>query len=337
MATGQPLTGEHVFQRCRVLILSFEDDRDELRRRVRAAMKHHGVSPSDVRRWLFLAAPAAMGWKLAELKDGTAEVGELPGKLEAAIRGLHIDVVVIDPLVKAHAVEENSNRQIDLVAGILAGIAASCDCAIDAPHDVAKGAADPGNADKGRGASAFKDAARLVYSLTTMNEDEAKIFGIPETERRLLIRMDSAKVNIAPPAGKATWFRLVGVALDNGNATYPQGDEVQTVEPWMPPDAWAGLSHFKLNEILTAIDKGLEDGRRYSAHNQATDCAAWRVVQAHAPDRTEAQAREIIKTWVKNGVLVTRATAIPSGGRTRKGCELITRRGRHDLRLERTR
>ena len=83
-----------------------------------------------------------------------------------------------------------------------------------------------------------------------MNEDEAKIFGIPETERRLLIRMDSAKVNIAPPAGKATWFRLVGVALDNGDATYPQGDEVQTVEPSMAPDAWAGLSHFKLNEIL---------------------------------------------------------------------------------------
>ena len=52
---GQALTGEHVFQRCRVLILSFEDDRDELRRRVRAAMKHHGVSPSDVRGWLFLA------------------------------------------------------------------------------------------------------------------------------------------------------------------------------------------------------------------------------------------------------------------------------------------
>ena len=26
----------------------------------------------------------------------------------------------------------------------------------------------------------------------------------------------------------------------------------------------------------------------------------------HAPNKTEAQAREIIKTWVKNGVLGTR-------------------------------
>ena len=39
LATGRPLTGEFVFKRCRVLLVSLEDDRDELRRRVRAAMQ----------------------------------------------------------------------------------------------------------------------------------------------------------------------------------------------------------------------------------------------------------------------------------------------------------
>src|ERR1700712_4389413 len=34
LAIGRSLTGEHVFLRCRVLIVSLEDDRDELRRRV---------------------------------------------------------------------------------------------------------------------------------------------------------------------------------------------------------------------------------------------------------------------------------------------------------------
>jgi RecA-family ATPase len=43
LATERPLTGEHVFQRCRVLLISLEDDRDELRRRVEAARLHHGV------------------------------------------------------------------------------------------------------------------------------------------------------------------------------------------------------------------------------------------------------------------------------------------------------
>jgi hypothetical protein len=59
LATGRPLTGEYVFQRCRVLYVSLEDDRDELRRRVRAAMKHHKVDPAHVRGWLYLATPAA--------------------------------------------------------------------------------------------------------------------------------------------------------------------------------------------------------------------------------------------------------------------------------------
>jgi RecA-family ATPase len=81
-------------------------------------------------------------------------VGELAGKIEDAIRRRGIDVVILDPLMKAHAGAENSNEQIDLVTGILTRIAAECDCAIDALHHVAKGAADPGNADKGRGASA---------------------------------------------------------------------------------------------------------------------------------------------------------------------------------------
>ena len=60
LATGRSLTGEHVFCRCRALILSFEDDRDELRRRVYAAMLKHGIKPDELRGWLFLAAPKGL-------------------------------------------------------------------------------------------------------------------------------------------------------------------------------------------------------------------------------------------------------------------------------------
>ena len=40
LAIGRSLTGEHVFQRCRVLIISLEDDAKELRRRILAVMLH---------------------------------------------------------------------------------------------------------------------------------------------------------------------------------------------------------------------------------------------------------------------------------------------------------
>jgi hypothetical protein len=81
-----------------------------------------------------------------------------------------------------------------------------------------------------------------VYTLTLMSGEEAKLFNLCLGDRRSLIRMDSAKVNIAPPSVSAKWFRLVGVPLGNGNVLYPNGDEAQTIEPWDPPNLWAQIT-----------------------------------------------------------------------------------------------
>src|SRR5215470_6713958 len=56
ISINRALTGEHVFERCRVLIVSLEDDTDELRRRIRAARLHYQISSDDMRGWLFLSA-----------------------------------------------------------------------------------------------------------------------------------------------------------------------------------------------------------------------------------------------------------------------------------------
>lgn len=322
LALGRSLTGEHVFQRCRVLIVSLEDDVNELRRRVRAAMLHYGVTQEDVRGWLFLAAAGANGWKLATTESGVHVAGDLGKRLVETIEARQLDIVSLDPFVKSHGVEENANNAIDFVANILARIAVEHDCAVDAPHHVSKGPADAGNADRGRGASAFKDAARLVYTLSPMSEQEAATFGVGEQERRSLIRMDSGKVNIAPPAAGAQWFRLVSVRLDNGTDLYPHGDEVQTVEPWSPPNLWRDLPVITLNEILTEIDQGADGGSKYSDHHLAGDRGAWRVVQRHLPNLTDEQAREIIKTWVKNGVLYHVDYQDPAARKQRKGLVL---------------
>ena len=52
LATARPLAGQHVFKRGKVLVISMEDDRDELRRRILAARLHHGVDLADIRGWL---------------------------------------------------------------------------------------------------------------------------------------------------------------------------------------------------------------------------------------------------------------------------------------------
>jgi hypothetical protein len=323
LAIGRSLTGEHVFQRCRVLIVSLEDGVDELRRRIKAVLIHHGIDLSELEGWLFLASPGAAAGKLIALdQHGRPAIGGLAQKLAHTIATRRIDIVSLDPFVKTHSVDENSNSAIDDVIQILSDLSIKHDMAVDTPHHMSKGTPEPGNANRGRGASAAKDGGRLVYTLTPMSTEEAKTFGLSEAERRRLVRMDSGKVNIAPHAGKATWFRLIGVGLGNGSELYPNGDEVQTVEPWTPPETWGGLSNEHLNAALTDIDAGMPNGQRYSDAARAPTRAAWPIIMRHCADRSEPQCREIIKTWVKNGVLYNEDYDDPVERKPRKGLRL---------------
>ena len=177
----------------------------------------------------------------------------------------------------------------------------------------------------GRGSSSIRDAGRLVYTLTPMDETEAKQFSIEQLDRRSFVRLDSAKVNIARPANTATWFKLVSVNIRNATEAYPNGDEVQTVVPWDPPKLWENLASETLNAALTEIDKGMSNGQRYTdAGGGKGDRAAWKVVQKHCPDKSERQCREIIKTWIKNGVLLNEEYDDPIDRKERSGYRLDT-------------
>jgi hypothetical protein len=307
LATGRPLTGEHVFQRCRVLIISLEDGADELRRRILAARIHHRIELEELRDWLFLSAPGPEVGKLMTVdQKGRGVRGQLAEVIERAVVARQIDFVGLDPFVKTHSVDENHNSLIDDVVQILTDLEIKYDIAVDVPHHTSKGQPEPGKAGRGRGASSMTNAMRLVYTLAQMTPDEAEAFNIEESARREYVRYDSAKVNTTRHLGAAKWFHLVGIRLGNETAMYPHGDEVQTVETWTPPSPWRNLTNHTLNQILTEIDAGLPDGNRYTDAAKAEKREAWKVVVAYAPDRTEDQAREIIRTWIKNGVLEVR-------------------------------
>jgi hypothetical protein len=217
-------------------------------------------------------------------------------------------------------VEENDNNAIDLVCEILADLAIQYDCAVDLPHHTKKGMMTAGSSDSGRGASSMKDATRLNYTLTPMSEKEAKWYGISEKERRSLIRLDSGKVNIARPTTTPSWFRLVGVSLDNGDADYPSGDEVQTVEPWKPTSIWGSLAPVVLNQILDELDKDLVDGTRYSTEAKVSPTnSAWRVIKRHIAAATDDQTKEILKTWLASGLLYVKKYENPNNRKMQNG------------------
>ena len=303
LASQRSLTGEHVFVRCRVLFICLEDGMTELRRRIRAAMIHHRVAREEVKGYLFLTAPARIKVAQRDPKTGAVSEGDLDRAIRAFVDENGIDLVIIDPVKKAHSLEENSNDDMDAVVTIMTRLAIEKNIAVDVLSHERKGTGEAGDANRARGASSLKDGGRLMYTSTWMSEEERDGFNLTEEERRLLFRVDSAKVNLAPPATTAQWFRLVGVRLENGDGAYPSGDTVQAVERWTPPALFDGLATTDLNKALDKLRAGMSDGRRYSAAPSAKGRAAWRVLQEVCPNKTEQQCRAVIKTWVKSKLL----------------------------------
>ena len=174
LATGRELLGQCIYGRARVLLLSFEDDRDELHRRLLAICRHHGIDPRELKGWLFCRD--LNGPKLAELdaKGRRRQIGALDGMLRRAIERGRYDLVVLDPFVKLHALMRTTMRIWISLCTLLIKFAQDHNIAVDSPAHTHKGAIVAGDADARRGASAQRDAGRLDYTLTVMSEGEAR-------------------------------------------------------------------------------------------------------------------------------------------------------------------
>lgn len=302
MAIDRPLCGQYVFRRSRVLLISLEDDSEELQRRIKALLIHYNISRSELDGWLYCASPKQL--KLAVMQGRVRIRGDLETRLRETIQRINPDLVGLDPFVKTHALEENSSGDMDFVCDLLAVMGTEFNIAIDSPHHVHKGMVEPGNADAGRGSSGIRDAARLVSTLCAMTEEEADRFNVKQDERRFYVRLDPAKMNIAAPPQRATWFRLIGVNIGNATTEYPNGDTVQVAEPWQPETPFGTTGRDVLNKILDAIAAGIDGGKkRYSNAPRAVDRAVWPVVQEFCPDKNEAQCRAMINTWLDSKLI----------------------------------
>jgi hypothetical protein len=294
LVTQVSYVDEYVNQRSRVLLVCFEDGKDELRRRVRAAQLYYNIKHSEIVSRLFLATVNNPAAKLASCDAKTRELvrGALADELERVIVSRKVDVVILDPFVKTHAVHENDNVAVDFVAGILAEIGIKLDIAPVTLQHVRKGGDRPGDAAASRGASSLPDAGRLVYTMTKMSDKEAEALGVNDVEARCISRFDDAKVNLVQ--GQQTkWYRTVGQKLGNSSDRYPLGDEIGVTVRWKPTSIMTGMTPEIINKILATIDQAAE-GARYSAHQRAKR-KAWPIVGIHLPDCTEERAKAIIK------------------------------------------
>jgi hypothetical protein len=267
ITTGRKdILGLHVFERVSVLFLCFEDGQEELYRRLKAAMKLHNVSDADIEGYLFVEAINNHRLKLVtENQFHDRAIGPLAKALDRAVEKIKAGGVILDPVVKIHDCDENDNRAMDMVAEALSDLAISRDCFIDIPQHVNKTAMIPGDANKGRGASATKDAGRLFYTLCGMSDEEAKTYDIDEEEQLDLMRADAAKTNITRKNAHPLWFRRIGVPLGNTwDSRYPAGDTVVAVETWTPPDPFDDFTPTMKAAVINKIRQGPRPGDSYS-------------------------------------------------------------------------
>lgn len=306
MVTGKGFLGEHLYEPLRVAIINLDDPMDELERRVAALQIRYQIGRADLEGRLFLDDGEGRGLTVAEPGPDGLDVAypDVEALIEQ-IRENGIDVVICDPFAESHSLEENSNPAMVKAAAAWRRVARTTGCAVLLVHHVRKG--DVAGIDAARGAKALTDSARVGLLMTTMAEADADGFGISEDERWQYVRLDDAKRNMAP-AREAVWFRLEAIPLGNEglHRLYPRGDSVQAVVRWRPQTVWQRTPVPEIHRLLDLIEAGPNDGVRYSATKQGGSDRWCGQVLIDELGISEKQARAMIETWIKNGLLITR-------------------------------
>jgi hypothetical protein len=263
LPTGRgDICGFQVKAPAKVWVWNQEDDKDELNRRLAAAMQKFGVKAKDLAGKLCVNSGVDKPLLLAKRKaDRTlVEAAEVEFVIQF-IKDNQIDVFIIDPLVEFHEGEENDNVQMRKIMATARRIAVEGNCAVlvvahtkKPPQAAAESYA--GDVDALRGAGAQGNVMRIAYTLFGMSKKEAKRWGVREDEAHLYVRMDDAKANLFLKKDQPRWFKRVSAQLASGEA-------IGVLEP-------VALSKSQSTDVLEiaaktiAAGNGLSRGERYA-------------------------------------------------------------------------
>ena len=299
--TARNLLQDGPLFRGKAWLLELEDPLEEHQRRIAAAMLLHNIRPEDIEGRFFVDT-AEQSFVLArDGRDGLTIAEPIVEGIIGRIREHGITFLTVDPFVACHAVSENDNGSIDIVARLWGRIARETGCAIELVHHLRKGSngggggGDP-SVDDFRGASSLIPAVRSARLLTTMTKDEAEKHGVDEPFR--FIRVIDGKKNMGPRSSKAVWRELVAMDLRNGDPS----DHVAAVGPWQPPDAIDAANVEDIEVIKVRVRAG-----RWRESDKATDWVGNVVAEVLRLDLRDQSARRHVKaaiaSWLLQGVL----------------------------------
>lgn len=217
-ALGQSWAGFHVNEPLRGLYASYEDDKMELHKRVHrlaSALKDKDDGLGDMlydidgmlqrNLLLYAADEEATSWLLMRKEDqrSAAERTERVEWLVGLIKHARLKVLVLDPVVYTHNLEENNTGDMALYMQTLTHIAKATNCAVVVLHHMHKTAQwatlDEINQGSLRGASSFADNSRSVGVLVSMPQKDATRYGIPASDSTQYAIFKHVKHNYSAP------------------------------------------------------------------------------------------------------------------------------------------
>ena len=209
-AAGLPWLGMNVDHEGSVLIVSAEDDRDEVHRRLHTVLGEY----REAIRQPFEPYADKLRERLHVL-DRVGDDNRMTAKVDReAIRTGFADrviataaqlpgpvLIVLDPLARFDGGEPNDNADGTRLIECAEHIRKYTGATVLVPHHVSKAAIrDEGSGQEGvRGASGLVDGARWVGMLATMKAETAKRYGIDEESAPFYVRYTRPKANGAPP------------------------------------------------------------------------------------------------------------------------------------------
>lgn len=322
LAVGQSILGDHVFAKVKTAILNLEDPMEELERRLAAILMRHGIDDSQIDGNLFLHSGEERAVTMAAMGDDNFQVVHPDEEaLVEEIRAHDIGAICVDPFAESHTLEENSNPHMVAAAAAWRRVARATNCAVILVHHVRKGAVT--DIDAARGAKGLTDSARVGLLLSPMSEDEGEQLGIGPEDRWQYVRMDNAKANMAPKAGKARWFQLDQVDLKNGTQDYPRGDHVVAVVAWEPPNVLSEQTPADLNSVLDRIAQGPSPDTLYSSSKRGGSSRWAGQPLFDACGMNDRQAASVIAAWLKSGLLVEVEYRDPNARRMMRGVRVV--------------
>jgi len=224
VSTGIELSGDKVSTQGRVWIHNAEDGKHDLERRLAAISIHHNV---DQKLFNNITYTTGLSYKInlaSSDRKGVVKNEPEIERIKQMIKDNGIVLWLIDPFIRMHRVDENSNEEMDVIMEILTDIAQHTKCAIGIVHHTNKsGGQNGGDANASRGASAVVNATRIATTLGKMKAEEAsnlreegEFKTIPPENAFWYIRADNAKANFQSPRDQVRWYKKIPVQLPNG-------------------------------------------------------------------------------------------------------------------------